>query len=714
MHARMTLLGALLVAACASNNAYGPPTAPNPEPQPIAVDPGPGELPPHHFYARGARGQGYPGATAVSFTSLPPMVRSKRCVPAGSVPEGRPSVSKPKPKPKPKPTRRRTAKNRDPGFVPYAGGGSTATPAAAAPAPEDEAPRVAQLESKAAPPTVQRSAPSRDYGDDEDLDAGADMGESRVQAPEVASRSSSRKARRARNKAKRAHEKALAAQSNPAATSAPAGAMVASEPGWVEPEPVLEWPPAHEGWGAATFLSNDDTMSLSSAQRMLFAIDQHLPLPPEHVRKHELLNYFSFATGEVQSDYDFAVDAQIAPSRLDPGMLTLGVSVAGRPIGRDGRRNAAITLVVDRSGSMRAEGRMEFLKRGLLRMARELKDGDIVNVVTFDHRVCVPLSNFVVGRDSLSNLTDTVHGIKPSGNTNLHAGLTRGYQLADAGYQAQYTNRVVVITDALANTGVTDPRTLSMVSDWYDARRIRLSGIGVGREFNDALLDRLTEKGRGAYVFLGSELEVDAVFGARFTSLIETVANDVHFRLHLPPSLRMQTFHGEESSTVKSEVQAVHFFADTSQLLLADLEPWQGGLRTQDDIMVEVEYQHPETGEVLVEDHIFNLGDITEPTDNVRKGEIIMHFVEGIERQARRGTPNGWRPQPGAWQDLAAAQDCIQTRQELHQLAEGSHDGEVTRVLSLWDAYCTRFTGGVTGRPGRKSAAEDRWPSAGR
>ena len=276
---------------------------------------------------------------------------------------------------------------------------------------------------------------------------------------------------------------------------------------------------------------------------------------------------------------------------------------------------------------------------------------------------------------------------------------------------------MLVITDALANTGVTDARTLGMVADWYDARRIRLSGIGVGREFDDALLDRLTEKGRGAYVFLGSAAEVDAVFGPRFSSLVETVANDVHFRLHLPPSLRMQAFHGEEASTVKADVQAVHFFADTSQLLLADLEAWEGTLRPQDDLMLEIEYQHPETGQVLVEDHVMSLGELTEHADNVRKGELVMTFIEAIERQARRGAPAGWRPKPGTWLDAAALEECSQTRADLRELAAGSRDPEVARVLSLWDGYCARFEGSAAGRPGRKGSEQrgpqqQRWPGA--
>ena len=83
-----------------------------------------------------------------------------------------------------------------------------------------------------------------------------------------------------------------------------------------------------------------------------------------------------------------------------------------------------------------------------------------------------------------------------------------------------------------------------------------------------SLLDRLTERGKGAYVFLGSSAEVDAVFGPRFISLIETTALDVHFLLHLPNSLRMNVFYGEESSTVKEDVQAIHYFVCSVRISL--------------------------------------------------------------------------------------------------------------------------------------------------
>ena len=727
MRARSTLLGALLLAACTKSTAYHQPTQ-NPQP-PLVLDQEAGELPPHRFYAREPTGNVYPVFQRVGFATLPAMVQSKKCTDAGAIPEGRPGQALTGARDQK--SKKTKGKDSGPGFVPYAG--NTTTPSTA---PTEVA--------KTAPPRAEES-PTAEAADLDDNNrfaqpgAGASMGGGDValptQAPptdvSIASSGSDRSTNRAkrdsrksRREAKRAHDKALATTGG--GMSPPAASMAAAEPATtIAADPLpLAWPPAEEGWGAATFLSNDDSMSLSSAQRVMFAIDQHLPLPPEHVRPHELLNYFSFETDAVPPDHDFSVHGEIAPSRRKEGFHTLGLAVAGRPVGKDGRRNAALTLVVDRSGSMKEDGRMGFLKRGLLRMVRELKDGDIVHVVTFDHRVCNPLRNFVVGRDDLSVLTQTIHAIEPAGRTNLHAGLNVGYQLADASYQGTHTNRVVVITDALANTGVTDPSTLAMVSDWYDARRIRLSGVGVGRDFDDALLDRLTEKGRGAYVFLGSETEVDAVFGDRFSSLVETVANDVHFRLHLPPSLRIEQFHGEESSTSKAEVQAVHFFADTSQLLLADVEAWQGTVRPQDDIMLEIEYQHPDTGETLVEDHVLQLGNIgaaaqgqeegSEQAGNVRKAEVITAFIEAIERQAWRGAPTGWQARAGAWQDPTALEDCSRTREELHTLAEGSRDPEVTRVLSLWDGYCERFEGTASGRPGRKPPNEkpQSWPAA--
>ncbi len=462
-------------------------------------------------------------------------------------------------------------------------------------------------------------------------------------------------------------------------------------------------------WGQAIYLSNDDTMSLSSAQRVMFAIDGFLPLPAEHIRPHEMLNYFSFDTAEVPDTDDFSVDASIAEKPGEAGIYSLALAVSGRPVSLQTRRHGNIAFVIDRSGSMSAEGRMEYLKRGLLRSLAETKTGDVLHFVLFDHEVCTPIKNFVVGRDSTAALERMIRAFRPRGSTDVHAGLREGYAVADAAYRPEYTNRLVLITDALANTGVTDHDMIATIGKFHDTRRIRLSGVGVGREFNDALLDRLTERGKGAYVFLGSEAEVDAVFGSRFISLIETTASDVHFRLHLPPSLRMNVFYGEEASVVKEDVQAIHYFANTSQLFLSDLMAKGGRLRPQDGVMLTVEYEHPETGDEMVEEYAFRLGDIARESRNVKKGRLVMAFVDGLASMASRPDPERRHHGPAGWLDEGAFSECEAGRAALSTMARGvDDDPEVRRVLGLWEKYCSRYE-----RPrGAVRPTPDRWPGA--
>jgi Ca-activated chloride channel homolog len=475
----------------------------------------------------------------------------------------------------------------------------------------------------------------------------------------------------------------------------------------------LEAGMGYRDWGQSVYLSNDDTMSLSSAQRIIWAVDNFQPLPPEHIRPHELLNYFSFDTEQVQDGYDFSVAGDLTADPNEEGIYSLALAVRGRPVDKISRRNAVLTFVIDRSGSMNSEGRMDYLKRGLLRMTDELKDGDMVHLVVFDHEVCTPMENFVAGRDSKEDLKEVIRALTPRGSTDLHRGLAEGYETADRTYKKEASNRVVLITDALTNTGVQDERMISMISQYYDTRRIRLSGVGVGRNFNDSLLDKLTERGKGAYVFLGSDAEVDAVFGARFISLIETTALDVRFRLHLPPSLRMNVFYGEESSTVKEDVQEIHYFANTEQLFLSDLMAKNRTLTPEDDIMLTIEYKDPETENPLVEEYAFNLAELLNRGTNAKKGRLITAWADLLAETAARPIRAHGRYTEGSFQDEEGWRRCEQGKQLLSDAARDiSSDTEVKRVLKLFDKYCARYE-----RPRhpirRKIAVPERsWPGA--
>jgi len=392
--------------------------------------------------------------------------------------------------------------------------------------------------------------------------------------------------------------------------------------------PVLDW-------GGTLFLSNDDSMSLASAQRLLWAVKNGAHVSPSDVRPHELLNYFSFDTVPVPDGQVFSIHASGEQTGDDSMTMALAVRGANPP-----RQPLDLTVLVDRSGSMSAEGRMAYLKRGLTTMNGSLQRGDRVSLVLFDSSVCTPLENYVVGRDDPNLLTQAVSDMQPRGSTNLDAGLKEAYRIATAHVDSdpqQRNRRVMVVTDAFLNTGDVNTNTVSEIGKAYEEHGVRMTGVGVGREFNDTMLDKLTEKGKGAYVYLGSEAVVDRVFGLGFESLTRTIAHDVRFALSLPDSLAVEKFYGEEASTNPDDIQPINYYAGTTQLFLQDLaarDPKKG-----DKVTMTISWSDAVSGQAQEQTFNTTVGRLlAADRHNVDKAQALMGWTDMLMTDALGGS----------------------------------------------------------------------------
>jgi len=438
------------------------------------------------------------------------------------------------------------------------------------------------------------------------------------------------------------------------------------------------------------YLSNDDSMSLASAQRLLYAINNFLPIYREEIRPHEFLNYFHFKTYPVVPGQTFTVRAQLAPREKGE---TLALAVQGKTMTNEERRPAVLTFIVDKSGSMAAEGKMAYLKEGLALLKSQLKNGDVVNVVEFDHETCNAMEGFVVGRDGMEGYDRTVSELEPRGSTDLHDGLVEGYKLADRFYDPAKINRVVLITDAIANTGELSPDLMASIGKYYDTKQIALSGIGLGLDFNDELLNTLTEKGKGAYLYLGLREALPRVFGGDFVSLLDTVARDVHFKAIFPKNVKLDVFYGEEVSTEKDKVQPIHYFANTAQLFLLDL---LGQGTAEDSYGVQIEYTDPLSNQVKTENFSASAASLRGAgQENVAKGRLLMAFADLLDKTSLPGSRPyaGWyaKAEPTGSQKAVGKQACAQAQTAMADQSRIYSDQETSYVVDLANKYCARF-----------------------
>jgi Ca-activated chloride channel family protein len=153
-----------------------------------------------------------------------------------------------------------------------------------------------------------------------------------------------------------------------------------------------------------------------------------------------------------------------------------------------------------------------------------------------------------------------------------------GFQEVDKNFDIRRNNRVILLSDGIANHGVTDADEIAGQALAYNERGITLSTIGLGMDFDDALLSRLARQGRGAYHFIDSAEEMDKVFRREVAGLVEKVARDVAVTVYPGEGVEMVALTGYEGRPPAGPVQITmqELGAGDGQVLLAQLDVGPG------------------------------------------------------------------------------------------------------------------------------------------
>jgi Ca-activated chloride channel family protein len=130
-----------------------------------------------------------------------------------------------------------------------------------------------------------------------------------------------------------------------------------------------------------------------------------------------------------------------------------------------------------------------------------------------------------------------------------------------------------LISDGGASTQEVDRDVIAQHANDADNRGIYLVGVGTGPAdgYNDALMDYVTDAGRGAYVYLDSEEEATRMFGSRFDEVIDVAARSVTLELDLPVFFRVSGFYGEGYSEDPSNIDAQHLAPGDSMAIYETL-----------------------------------------------------------------------------------------------------------------------------------------------
>jgi Ca-activated chloride channel family protein len=194
-----------------------------------------------------------------------------------------------------------------------------------------------------------------------------------------------------------------------------------------------------------------------------------------------------------------------------------------------------ISIVIDRSGSMQGV-KMGFAKKAAKSIIDRLTAEDMVSIVMYDTYVdSVQSPVLVTDREAIKKKIDR---IVPTSATNLWGGAEMGYGFVKRNFKGGFINRVLLISDGLANVGLTDSIAIrNKVQEFKNTEGITISTFGVGLDYNETLMTDMAETGGGNYYFIDAPEKMSDILNRELTGLFTVAARNATLKILIPEGI---------------------------------------------------------------------------------------------------------------------------------------------------------------------------------
>ncbi|HNZ12251.1 MAG TPA: DnaJ domain-containing protein [Anaerolineaceae bacterium] len=193
-----------------------------------------------------------------------------------------------------------------------------------------------------------------------------------------------------------------------------------------------------------------------------------------------------------------------------------------------------LCLVIDRSTSMRGE-RMDMVKANVVQLVRQLRPHDILSLVLFSDRAEVFLPPMRVA--DINRLESQISMVQCGGATEIFRGLEAGYSLLTRYGDSRANRHLVLLTDG--HTYGDEAPALNL-AERAAQENIATSALGIGSEWNDVFLDRLTSFSGGNTYLINSARELENFFDKKIRGLEVQYARSMRVSFQSDPNVLLR------------------------------------------------------------------------------------------------------------------------------------------------------------------------------
>lgn len=218
--------------------------------------------------------------------------------------------------------------------------------------------------------------------------------------------------------------------------------------------------------------------------------------------------------GDQKSDYSISIHYG-APLRMATESLPLNIAI-----------------VIDRSGSMADKGKIEFAKTAAKTFLQQLNSKDRVALLEYDDQVEVLSPSTLIG-ENRESLLKKIDLIETRGATNLSGGMSEGAKQIEKFTDDNHINRVLLLSDGLANTGIADLPGVTRLVEALANKGIQVTTFGLGADFDEEMMTRIADSSGGNYYFIAGATQIAGLFEKERKALSTVVAKKVRLTLDI-------------------------------------------------------------------------------------------------------------------------------------------------------------------------------------
>jgi Ca-activated chloride channel homolog len=181
-------------------------------------------------------------------------------------------------------------------------------------------------------------------------------------------------------------------------------------------------------------------------------------------------------------------------------------------------------LVIDRSGSMQGK-KIEYARKAACYAVEQLLFSDRISVTIYDDQIEVIVPSTLA--NNKESILKKIKRITPDGMTALHDGWLAGSTQVSAYLKPEQLNRVILLSDGLANVGETNPDVIGSNVHGLSKHGVSTTAMGIGDDFNEDLMEAIAKSGDGNYYYIQNPDQLPHIFANELQGIMATIGQKV-------------------------------------------------------------------------------------------------------------------------------------------------------------------------------------------